>query len=47
MKGKLFYTIQEVAEMLDLPASTLRYWEKEFSVLKPQRTSKKVCRKRY
>ena len=39
MKGKLFYTIQEVAEMLDLPASTLRYREKEFSVLKPQRTS--------
>jgi DNA-binding transcriptional MerR regulator len=39
MKNKIFYTINEVAEMLDLPASTLRYWEKEFSVLRPHRTT--------
>ena len=44
MKGKLFYTINEVAEMLELPASTLRYWEKEFSNLKPHRTSSGIRR---
>ncbi len=44
MKNKLFYTINEVAETLDLPASTLRYWEKEFGVLKPYRTSSGVRR---
>ena len=44
MKDKLFYTINEVAEMLELPASTLRYWEKEFSNLKPHRTSSGIRR---
>ncbi len=44
MKGKLFYTINEVSEMLDLPASTLRYWEKEFSILKPHRTNSGIRR---
>ena len=27
---KLYYSIKEVAEMFDLPESTLRYWEQEF-----------------
>ncbi len=44
MKSKLFYTINEVSEMLDLPSSTLRYWEKEFNVLKPRRTSAGIRR---
>ncbi len=26
--------------MFDLPASTIRYWEQEFSILKPKRNSK-------
>lgn len=33
---KLYYTIGEVARMLQVPPSTLRYWEKEFSSLKPK-----------
>ena len=37
---KLYYSIGEVAEMFTVPESTLRYWEKEFSHLKPRKTSK-------
>jgi len=44
--GKLYYTISEVCSMVDLPASVLRYWETEFSGLKPQRnkTGKRLYR---
>jgi len=35
---KLFYTIDEVSKMLDLPKSTIRYWEKKFRRLTPVRT---------
>ena len=34
---KKYYKIGEVSEMLGLPESTLRYWEKYFTVLKPRR----------
>lgn len=34
------YRIGEVAEMLDLNASVLRYWEGEFPQLEPARTDK-------
>lgn len=37
---KLFYSISEVSEMFDLNASTLRFWEKEFDVLKPSKNKK-------
>lgn len=37
---KLFYTISEVSEMFDLNASTLRFWEKEFEILKPSKNKK-------
>src|SRR3954469_25224860 len=37
---KLFYSISEVSEMFDLNASTLRFWEKEFDVLKPTKNKK-------
>jgi len=37
---KLYYTIGEVAEMMDVNASLLRYWEKEFEILKPKKNSK-------
>ncbi len=37
---KLFYTISEVSEMFDLNASTLRFWEKEFDILKPNKNKK-------
>lgn len=37
---KLFYTISEVSEMFDLNASTIRFWEKEFEQLKPNKNKK-------
>jgi DNA-binding transcriptional MerR regulator len=37
---KLYYTIGEVAEMLNVNASLLRYWEKEFNTLKPKKNGK-------
>ena len=38
-REKLFYSITEVAEMFQLNPSQLRFWEKEFPSLKPNRTS--------
>lgn len=35
---KSYYRIREVAAMLSLPDSTLRFWESEFEALKPMRT---------
>jgi DNA-binding transcriptional MerR regulator len=37
---KLFYSIGEVAEILDVPVSTVRFWENEFDVLKPMKNKK-------
>ncbi|MCS6934198.1 MAG: MerR family transcriptional regulator [Chitinophagales bacterium] len=37
---KIYYTIGEVAEMLQLSPSVLRYWEKEFSHLHPRKNHK-------
>jgi DNA-binding transcriptional MerR regulator len=37
---KLFYSIGEVAEMLGVPVSTVRFWENEFDVLKPMKNKK-------
>jgi DNA-binding transcriptional MerR regulator len=37
---KLYYSISEVSEMFELNASTLRFWEKEFEVLKPTKNKK-------
>ena len=37
-KLKLYYNIREVAEMLQLPEYTLRFWEKEFPALNPKKT---------
>ena len=37
---KLFYTITEVAEMFEVNASLIRFWEKEFDVLKPRKSNK-------
>ncbi len=36
--NKKFYKIGEVAEMLRVPQSTLRFWEKQFTVIHPTRT---------
>jgi len=34
---KLYYSIKEVSQMLGLNAPTLRFWEKEFKEIAPQR----------
>lgn len=34
-----FYKIGEVAKLIDLPASTLRYWEDHFKQLKPVKST--------
>ena len=35
MESKLYYTIGEVAEMLGVAPSVLRFWETEFDSLRP------------
>ncbi len=37
---KQYYSIGEVAEMFNLNASLLRYWETEFDILKPRKNRK-------
>jgi DNA-binding transcriptional MerR regulator len=37
---KLYYPIGEVAEMLGVPVSTIRFWENEFVILKPMKNKK-------
>jgi len=34
---KMYYSIKETAEFLDLPAHVLRYWETEFKELSPRK----------
>ena len=38
--AKRFYKIGEVSKIIGEPASTIRFWEKEFSQLKPVKNSK-------
>jgi DNA-binding transcriptional MerR regulator len=37
---KLYYSIGEVAEMFDVNASLIRFWEKEFDIIKPKKNKK-------
>ncbi len=37
---KVYYTIGEVAELFEVNASLIRFWEKEFDILKPQKNKK-------
>jgi|SRR3974390_290426 len=37
---KLFYSIGEVARMFKVNASHIRFWEKEFDILKPKKNKK-------
>ncbi|MDE7397874.1 MAG: MerR family transcriptional regulator, partial [Muribaculum sp.] len=37
---KKYYKIKEVEDMTGLPASTLRYWESQFSIIRPRRNDK-------
>lgn len=37
---KLYYTIGEVAEMFNVNTSLIRFWEKEFDIIKPKKNKK-------
>jgi DNA-binding transcriptional MerR regulator len=37
---KLYYSIGEVAKMFDVNASLLRFWEKEFDIIRPKKNKK-------
>jgi len=45
MPEKEFFSIKEVAEMLELKPYILRYWEKQFACLQPKRN--RVSRRYY
>ena len=38
MADKIYYKIGEVAERFDVNPSLIRYWEKEFSIIKPKKS---------
>ncbi len=37
---KLYYSIGEVAEMFQVNTSLIRFWEKEFEIIKPKKNKK-------
>ena len=37
---KVYYTIGEVAEMFTVNTSLIRFWEKEFDIIKPKKNKK-------
>ena len=37
---KVYYTIGEVAQLFEVNTSLIRFWEKEFDILKPQKNKK-------
>ncbi len=41
---KLYYSIGEVAQQLKVSASLIRYWESEFTALKPKKNARGVRR---
>ena len=45
---KLYFKIGEVSKIADIPASVLRFWESEFSQIRPKRTpaGQRLYRKR-
>ena len=36
---KKYYRIREVASLVELPTSTLRFWESQFTIIKPKRNA--------
>jgi len=38
--NKLYYSIGEVADLFEVNASLIRFWEKEFAILKPKKNHK-------
>tara|TARA_B100001113_G_C20579407_1_gene392498 strand:+ start:101 stop:433 length:333 start_codon:yes stop_codon:yes gene_type:complete len=39
-KFKIYYSISEIAEYLKVNTSLIRFWEKEFDIIKPKKNSK-------
>ena len=39
---KLYYSIGEVAEMLGVSETLLRYWEKEFPTITPKKSGRNI-----
>ena len=37
---KIYYSIGELAKMLNVNTSLVRFWEKEFEILKPKKNNK-------
>jgi DNA-binding transcriptional MerR regulator len=37
---KIYYSIGEVADLFEVNQSLIRFWEKEFEILKPQKNKK-------
>ncbi len=37
---KIYYTIGEVSSMFDVNTSLIRFWEKEFDIIKPKKNKK-------
>ncbi|MEI7980806.1 MAG: MerR family transcriptional regulator [Bacteroidota bacterium] len=37
---KIYYSIGEVAELFEVNTSLIRFWEKEFDILQPQKNKK-------
>ena len=40
LPDKLYYTIGEVAQAFEVNTSLIRFWEKEFSAIKPKKNNK-------
>lgn len=38
--AKIYYAIGEVAKMFDVNTSLIRFWEKEFDIIKPKKNKK-------
>ena len=36
-EGKIYYSLRETVQETSIPASTLRYWEKQFEQLNPRK----------
>ena len=39
-EGKLYYSIGEISKAFEVNASLIRFWEKEFDILKPKKNAK-------
>ena len=40
IEKKLYYSIGEISKFLNVNSSLIRYWEKEFDVIRPKKNSK-------